>query len=72
MDVFSAEKEELAFLGHMGHVVIGAVPPVTNKNSPAAMGVLITVNHVTESLEFILLVNGLNEGIRISTFFKII
>ena len=71
MDVLCAEKEELALLNHMCHVVIGAVPPVTDKNSPAAMGVLITVNHVTEGFEFILLADRLDEGIRIGMGSKI-
>ena len=66
MDVLGAEKKKLPFFQDMGHIIIGTVPPVPDKDVFGARKALLPVNHSTEGQEFIFLMYGLNEGIGIS------
>lgn len=63
MDVFRAEEKKLSFFQHMSHIVIGTVPPVADKDIPGSGEGSVPVDHVTESPEFVLAVNGLDKGI---------
>ena len=72
MDVFCAEEEILAFFQHMRHVVIGTVSPVADKDIPGPGPGIVPVNHITESPEFILLVDRLDERVRISMSLQVI
>lgn len=53
VDVFRTEEEELPFVYDMGHVIIGTISPVADKNNLYARRGLIAVCHVAESAEFI-------------------
>ena len=72
MDVLRPEEKKLAFFQHMGHVVIRAVPPVADKDIPGPGLGMVPVNHVTEGLEFILPVDGLDQGIGIGMSLQVI
>ena len=72
MDVFRAEEKILSFFHNMRHIVIGAVSSVADEDIPGSGPGIVPVNHITESPEFILLVDGLDEGVRISMFLQVI
>ena len=72
MDVFCAKEEELSLFHDMSHVVIGTVPPVTDKDISGPRRCDVAVDHATESPEFILLMDGLEEGVGISMLLQVI
>lgn len=72
MDVFCAKEEELSLFHDMSHVVIGTVPPVTDKYISGPRRCDVAVDHATESPEFILLMDGLEEGVGISMLLQVI
>ena len=72
MDVFRAEEKILSFFHNMRHVVIGTVSSVADEDIPGSGPGTVPVNHITESPEFILLVDGLDEGVRINMFPEVI
>ena len=72
MDVLCAEEEVLSLLHDMGHVIIGAVPPVADKDIPGTRWCVEPVNHITESPEFILVVDGLDKSGQIGVFLEVI
>lgn len=69
MDVFGTKQKILAFFYHMRHVIIRAISPVANKDIFGARHCDMAVCHVTEGPEFILLMNRLDQSIRISNVF---
>lgn len=54
------------------YVVIGAVSPVADKDIPGPKTGIVSVNHVAESPEFILVVDGLDKCIGIRMFLQVI
>lgn len=72
MDVLGTEKKILSFVYDMRHVVIRTIASVTDKDIPGIRQSPAPVNRIAEIPEFILLADGLDEGIRISMFLQVI
>lgn len=61
--ILAAEEEELARLGDMRHVVVRAVPPVSDEDSPGPGRGTVAVHHCAEGAELILLAGGLDNAV---------
>ena len=70
MDILCAEEEKLPFFEHMGHIIIGAVTTVTDKNSLFPGGSLMAVHQGGKGPVFILIVNRLDQCIGIDVLVR--
>lgn len=72
MNVLCTEKEILSFFKDMHYVIISTVSPVPDKHGFMSRNSHITVNHGAESPVFILKMDRLDEGVRISMPLKVV
>ncbi len=72
MNILGPEKEELAHVDNVGHVVVGTIPPVTNKNVKNTGKKGMGVYQGTESSELVFLMRGLQEDVGICIAVKVV
>ena len=72
MDVFGTEHKELSLFHYVCHVVVRTIAAVADIDILSFFGDYVAVNHVTESPEFIFVMDRLDQGIRISVGCEII
>lgn len=63
MDILGTEQEILSLFRDVCHVVIRAIPAVTGIDIFSSIQNIVTVNHITESTEFIFAADGLDQRI---------
>ena len=71
MDILCAEEEILSLFHHMGHVVVGAVPPVANVDILPAGERPVPVHDVAECAKFVFFMYGLEDGVRIDVCIEV-
>lgn len=72
MDILGTEQEILSLFHDVCHVVIGAIPAVTDIDIFLSFQNVVTVNDITESTEFIFAADGLDQRIRIGMRIQVI
>ena len=66
VNILGAEEEKMASLNDMSHVVIGAEATVSDKDGTSVRRKRVTIDDGSEGAKFILLSNGLNDGVGIT------
>jgi hypothetical protein len=67
MDVLGAEEEELTSMDDVSHVIIGAEATIGDKHGFGGNGQRVAIDNGTESAVLILLRDGLDNSVRITT-----
>ena len=71
-NIFCTKNKILFFFNHVGHVVIRAIPSVSNKNSSLIRVRDMSVYKLAKSKELIFFMCRLKNGIRIDSFIYVI